>query len=43
MLFPNTPAPDFDLSDQHGNRVRLSAYRGRWLVLWWYAQADTPG
>ena len=25
----NTPAPDFSLPDFHGNRVRLSDYRGR--------------
>ncbi len=27
------PAPDFELSDQHGQRVRLSSYRGRGAVL----------
>jgi peroxiredoxin len=27
------PAPDFELSDQHGQRVRLSSFRGREAVL----------
>lgn len=37
------PAPDFDLPDQRGQRVRLSALRGKRVVLWFYPKADTPG
>ncbi|HEY0399222.1 MAG TPA: thioredoxin-dependent thiol peroxidase [Acidimicrobiia bacterium] len=37
------PAPDFTLSDQHGNTVRLSDYRGRKVVVYFYPRADTPG
>ncbi len=29
----NTPAPDFELSDYHGQPVRLSDYKGRTNVL----------
>jgi peroxiredoxin len=29
----NTPAPDFELSDFRGNRVRLAALRGRPVLL----------
>lgn len=43
MLAEGTTAPAFDLPDQHGNRVSLDDLGGRWLVLWWYVRADTPG
>lgn len=43
MLKPGEKAPDFDVSDHHGNRVQLSALRGRKVVLWFYPKADTPG
>jgi peroxiredoxin Q/BCP len=36
-------APDFELPDQDGNPVRLSALRGRFVVLYFYPKADTPG
>lgn len=36
-------APDFSLPDQHGHTQRLSDYRGRWLVLYFYPRDDTPG
>jgi peroxiredoxin len=29
----NTPAPDFELTDYAGRRVRLSDYRGRNVLL----------
>ena len=37
------PAPDFDLEDQNGNRVRLTDYRGKKLLLYFYPKANTPG
>jgi peroxiredoxin Q/BCP len=37
------PAPDFELSDQNGERVRLSSLRGRSVVLYFYPAAMTPG
>jgi peroxiredoxin Q/BCP len=36
-------APDFTLSDQHGEPVSLSSLRGRSVVLYFYPKADTPG
>jgi len=42
-LSPGDPAPDFTLSDQHGNPVTLSDLRGRTVVLYFYPKADTPG
>lgn len=43
MLQPGQDAPDFDVVDQNGNRVRLSDFRGKKVVLWFYPKADTPG
>ena len=43
LLERGSIAPDFSLSDQEGNTVSLTDYEGRWLVLWWYPKADTPG
>lgn len=39
----NTPAPDFTLPDQDGNDVRLSDFRGRKVVLYFYPKDDTSG
>ena len=36
-------APSFDLEDQGGQRVRLSDYRGRQVLVYFYPKADTPG
>jgi len=43
MIGPGAPAPDFELPDQDGEPVRLSALRGRTVVLYFYPKADTPG
>jgi peroxiredoxin Q/BCP len=40
---PGDPAPDFELSDQDGNAVRLSELRGGPVVVYFYPKADTPG
>ncbi len=42
-LEPGTPAPDFELPDQHGNPVSLSGLRGQKVVIYFYPKADTPG
>ena len=36
-------APDFSLSDQDGRTVKLSDFRGRMVLLYFYPEADTPG
>ena len=36
-------APDFTLPDQNGELRRLSEYRGKWVVLFFYPKDDTPG
>jgi len=36
-------APDFEGKDQHGNMVRLSDYRGKKVILYFYPKDDTSG
>ena len=36
-------APDFSLSDQSGNTVTLSGFKGRDVLVYFYPKADTPG
>ena len=44
MLNPGVKAPELDsVVDHDGNPVRLADLRGRWVLLWWYPMADTPG
>ena len=43
MLLPGSPAPEFILPDHNAAEVRLSDFRGRWVVIWWYAKAATEG
>lgn len=36
-------APDFEALDQDGNSIKLSDYKGKKLVLFFYPKASTPG
>jgi len=36
-------APAFALDDQNGKTVKLSAFKGRKLLIYFYPKADTPG
>ena len=40
---PPYPAPDFSLQGPDGKPHTLSAWRGSWLVLYFYPKDDTPG
>ncbi|HET7399016.1 MAG TPA: thioredoxin-dependent thiol peroxidase [Intrasporangium sp.] len=42
-LEPGTPAPDFSLTDDTGQTVSLSDFRGRKVVVYFYPAAMTPG
>ncbi|MFJ4029972.1 thioredoxin-dependent thiol peroxidase [Paenarthrobacter sp. NPDC089989] len=42
-LLVGTQAPDFALLDADGNKVSLSDYRGRNVIVYFYPQAATPG
>ncbi len=37
------PAPDFNSIDQNGQPIRLSDYRGKKVVLYFYPKDDTSG
>ena len=39
----NTKAPDFNLPDQDGKLHKLSDYKGRWVLLYFYPKDNTPG
>jgi cytochrome oxidase Cu insertion factor (SCO1/SenC/PrrC family) len=43
MLNPGDKAPDFTGRDHNGNTVKLSDFKGKTVVLWFYPKADTPG
>lgn len=43
MLTVGTKAPDFSLSDQHGNTVTLADFAGKKIVLYFYPRDNTPG
>ncbi|MCA0362965.1 MAG: thioredoxin-dependent thiol peroxidase [Bacteroidetes bacterium] len=38
----NTPAPDFEAFNQDGKTVKLSDYRGKKVVLYFYPKDNTP-
>lgn len=42
-LTEGTPAPDFELPDQNGQPVRLSQFRGKPVVVYFYPKDDTKG
>jgi thioredoxin-dependent peroxiredoxin len=37
------PAPEFELESDSGDKVKLSDFRGRPVVLYFYPKDDTPG
>ena len=43
MVEEGSPAPDFELQDDEGDTVTLSALRGKPVVLYFYPRDDTPG
>lgn len=43
VLEPGDKAPDFNLLDQSGGKVKLSGFRGRKVLVYFYPKADTPG
>jgi len=43
MIAVGKKAPDFTVPSDTGEDVSLKTYRGRWVVLFFYPKADTPG
>jgi len=43
QLKPGDKAPDFNLTDQHGKRVKLGSFKGKKLLVYFYPKADTSG
>ena len=43
MLSTGSQAPDFAVAAHDGSTVKLSDYRGKKVILWFYPKADTPG
>jgi peroxiredoxin Q/BCP len=43
LLDVGAAAPDFTATAHDGRTVRLSEYKGKNVVLWFYPRADTPG
>ena len=43
MVEEGKPAPDFELTSDSGERVRLSSLQGQPVVLYFYPRDDTPG
>ena len=43
LLKENIKAPDFELMDQEGKTHKLSDYKGKWVLLYFYPKDDTPG
>jgi peroxiredoxin Q/BCP len=36
-------APDFALPDENGHLVKLSSFKGRRVIVFFYPKASTPG
>src|SRR6516162_1561789 len=43
MLKPGDKAPAFSLPDQDGSTTKLSSFKGRKVLVYFYPKADTPG
>ncbi len=43
MVEEGKPAPDFELTSDSGAKIKLSDFRGKPVVLYFYPKDDTPG
>ncbi len=43
LLDIGSQAPAFSLPNQDGETVSLAGFTGKYVLLWWYPKADTPG
>ena len=43
LIAAGVDAPVFSLRNQDGTVVKKDDFTGRYVLLWWYPKADTPG
>ena len=43
MLGVGSKAPEFQLSDQDGNTVNITDFKGKKVLLWFFPKASTSG
>jgi len=43
MITVGNQAPNFSFTNQDGENVSLGDFSGKYVLLWWYPKADTPG
>jgi peroxiredoxin Q/BCP len=43
LLAVGEQAPAFTLPNQDGSDVTLASCAGKYVLMWWYPKADTPG
>lgn len=43
MIGVGDEAPGFTMTNQAGAAVKLDDFADKYVLLWWYPKADTPG
>ena len=43
VIEAGSKAPAFTMTNQDGASVSLDDFKGKYVLLWWYPKADTPG
>ena len=43
LIQAGSEAPAIALTNQDGATVSLEDFTGKYVLLWWYPKADTPG
>ena len=43
LITTGVDAPDFSLPNQDGKTVKKDDFAGRYVLLWWFPKAGTPG
>ncbi len=43
VIDSGSQAPAFAMTNQDGATVKLEEFAGKYVLLWWYPKADTPG
>jgi thioredoxin-dependent peroxiredoxin len=43
MINVGDQAPAFSIPNQSGDSISLDSLSGKYVLIWWYPKADTPG